>query len=79
MKRDKFVAGEFVWTGFDYLGEPTPYTGRGVKDAKSAQGQLLAVQKPLAAGCPHGPCRSALELEGARGQADPCIRIYQRR
>jgi len=19
------VAGEFVWTGFDYLGEPTPY------------------------------------------------------
>jgi beta-galactosidase len=25
-----FVAGEFVWTGFDYLGEPTPYD----KDAK---------------------------------------------
>ncbi|HKC64093.1 MAG TPA: beta-galactosidase GalB [Pyrinomonadaceae bacterium] len=22
-----FVAGEFVWTGFDYLGEPTPYGG----------------------------------------------------
>jgi beta-galactosidase len=21
-----YVAGEFVWTGFDYLGEPTPYT-----------------------------------------------------
>lgn len=21
----KFIAGEFVWTGFDYLGEPTPY------------------------------------------------------
>ena len=20
-----FMAGEFVWTGFDYLGEPTPY------------------------------------------------------
>ena len=20
-----FVGGEFVWTGFDYLGEPTPY------------------------------------------------------
>ena len=20
-----FVAGEFIWTGFDYLGEPTPY------------------------------------------------------
>ena len=22
-----FVGGEFVWTGFDYLGEPTPYGG----------------------------------------------------
>lgn len=21
----EFIAGEFVWTGFDYLGEPTPY------------------------------------------------------
>jgi len=25
--RNPFVAGEFVWTGFDYLGEPTPYNG----------------------------------------------------
>jgi beta-galactosidase len=23
--QQRFVAGEFVWTGFDYLGEPTPY------------------------------------------------------
>ena len=23
----KWVIGEFVWTGFDYLGEPTPYDG----------------------------------------------------
>ena len=23
-----FSAGEFVWTGFDYLGEPTPYQWR---------------------------------------------------
>ncbi len=23
--RNPAVAGEFVWTGFDYLGEPTPY------------------------------------------------------
>jgi beta-galactosidase len=21
----KFIAGEFIWTGFDYIGEPTPY------------------------------------------------------
>ncbi len=27
-ERDPFVAGEFVWTGFDYLGEPTPWGGR---------------------------------------------------
>ena len=25
IERDGRVAGEFVWTGFDYLGEPTPY------------------------------------------------------
>jgi len=25
MERDRYVAGEFVWTGFDYLGEPTPF------------------------------------------------------
>ena len=25
MEDDPFIAGEFVWTGFDYLGEPTPF------------------------------------------------------
>ncbi|TWT78566.1 Beta-galactosidase [Posidoniimonas polymericola] len=25
MQADRFCSGEFVWTGFDYLGEPTPY------------------------------------------------------
>jgi beta-galactosidase len=25
MERNDFVSGMFVWTGFDYLGEPTPY------------------------------------------------------
>jgi beta-galactosidase len=24
-EQDKFCCGEFVWTGFDYIGEPTPY------------------------------------------------------
>jgi len=28
---EPYVAGEFVWTGFDYLGEPTPYGNFGVK------------------------------------------------
>ena len=31
LEKDRFVAGEFVWTGFDYLGEPTPN-----RDARSA-------------------------------------------
>ena len=26
MKKYDFLSGMFVWTGFDYLGEPTPYT-----------------------------------------------------
>lgn len=24
-----YIAGEFVWTGFDYIGEPTPWNGTG--------------------------------------------------
>ena len=26
MKKYNFLTGMFIWTGFDYLGEPTPYT-----------------------------------------------------
>ena len=29
-EKDTYVAGEFVWTGFDYLGEPTPYNDEAV-------------------------------------------------
>jgi beta-galactosidase len=29
MERDRFVAGEFVWTGFDYIGEPVPFIAEG--------------------------------------------------
>jgi beta-galactosidase len=28
---EEYVAGEFVWTGFDYLGEPTPYNNGWVR------------------------------------------------
>lgn len=34
--KNDFNAGEFVWTGFDYIGEPTPWNGTG---AGSASGQ----------------------------------------
>jgi beta-galactosidase len=31
-QQENYVAGEFVWTGFDYLGEPTPYNNKTVKE-----------------------------------------------
>jgi beta-galactosidase len=30
-QEEAYVAGEFVWTGFDYLGEPTPYDNFSVR------------------------------------------------
>ena len=33
MRKDTFVAGEFVWTGFDYLGEPTPHHKMGARSS----------------------------------------------
>lgn len=27
-EQNPYVMGEFIWTGFDYLGEPTPYGGK---------------------------------------------------
>lgn len=29
---EPYIAGEFVWTGFDYLGEPSPYSNSKVKE-----------------------------------------------
>lgn len=29
---EPYIAGEFVWTGFDYLGEPTPYNNKYVTE-----------------------------------------------
>lgn len=38
-EEDTYVAGEFVWTGFDYLGEPTPYNDEAVKSGFITQSQ----------------------------------------
>ena len=38
-QEDTYVAGEFVWTGFDYLGEPTPYNDEAVKSGFITQEQ----------------------------------------
>jgi beta-galactosidase len=42
MRIDTFVAGEFVWTGFDYLGEPTPVMDI---DSPWAQGSFLPTRE----------------------------------
>jgi beta-galactosidase len=33
---EEYIAGEFVWTGFDYLGEPTPYGMSGKEGSRSS-------------------------------------------
>ncbi len=39
-EQDRYVCGEFVWTGFDYLGEPTPYDDWRAKEGKITQQQV---------------------------------------
>jgi beta-galactosidase len=45
---EEYIAGEFVWTGFDYLGEPTPY-GRtfkstdGTSDKKASRSSYFGI------------------------------------
>jgi beta-galactosidase len=43
-----YIAGEFVWTGFDYLGEPTPYTndwakGNGLTDREASRSSYFGI------------------------------------
>ncbi|HWV99816.1 MAG TPA: beta-galactosidase GalB [Candidatus Acidoferrum sp.] len=56
-----FVAGEFVWTGFDYLGEPTPYnadTSNLLNFTEAAQKARMQ-QELKALGKLHVPSRSS--------------------
>lgn len=39
-EQDCYVCGEFVWTGFDYLGEPTPYSDYLAREGKIIQQQV---------------------------------------
>ena len=89
------VLGEFVWTGFDYLGEPTPYfNGRGVgndNDWPVAQFLLRHCGSrrlpegpllPLSEPLDHqadGPPAAALELGRYGRQADSGDVLHQRR
>lgn len=48
-EENKYLTGEFVWTGFDYLGEPTPYNGTAVReghlksDAQTARSSYFGI------------------------------------
>ena len=42
MRIDTFIAGEFVWTGFDYLGEPTPVM---YSEDPAHEGRFLATRE----------------------------------
>jgi len=59
--QDRFpnVLGEFVWTGFDYLGEPTPFGGR--------DGKGVWTKEPMVHILPHW------NWAGREGQAIPVL------
>ncbi|NVJ46960.1 MAG: glycoside hydrolase family 2 protein [Cytophagia bacterium] len=45
---EPYIAGEFVWTGFDYLGEPTPYANNamsrmGLKESDAARSSYFGI------------------------------------
>jgi beta-galactosidase len=40
LERHPFCAGEFVWTGFDYLGEPTPFNRTMVAEGRITQAEM---------------------------------------
>ena len=56
-----FVAGEFVWTGFDYLGEPTPYNSDSTNllNFQDATEKARAEQELKELGKIHVPSRSS--------------------
>ena len=44
METDRYVAGEFVWTGIDYLGEPCPYSGRkDIEESEQARSSYFGI------------------------------------
>ncbi|MBN1558762.1 DUF4982 domain-containing protein [candidate division KSB1 bacterium] len=47
-QEESYIAGEFVWTGFDYLGEPTPYNNfsmrrYGLSDAQASRSSYFGI------------------------------------
>ena len=60
-EHNTFVAGEFVWTGFDYLGEPTPYNSdtSNLLNFSDPADQAKMKQELEALGKIHVPSRSS--------------------
>jgi beta-galactosidase len=56
-----FVAGEFVWTGFDYIGEPTPYNSdlSNLNNYSNPEDKARAEKELAAIGKIHTPSRSS--------------------
>lgn len=83
-----FVMGEFVWTGFDYLGEPTPYHREWVRSSFFGIFDLCGIPKdrawlyrlPLVKTADTAP-HAALELAGLRGKGNsrPMLLLLQDR
>ncbi|MEM7105337.1 MAG: glycoside hydrolase family 2 TIM barrel-domain containing protein [Bacteroidota bacterium] len=47
-QQEPYIAGEFVWTGFDYLGEPTPYNNawtneNGMTDLEASRSSYFGI------------------------------------
>ena len=84
LDRHPFVAGEFVWTGFDYLGEPTPYYAsrssyslfRDHRPGRVPEGPLLPLPVALAARPADGAYPAALDLARARGPGHAGPRVH---
>ena len=89
LKKDrdrKYFLGEFLWSGFDYIGEPTPYNVFPVKASllrrrryrRLPEGHVLALPQPVDHG-PDGP-PAADELDRLQaGPERPGLGLRERR
>ena len=82
LQRSPWMAGEFVWTGFDYLGEPAPHPWPsrssyfGIVDTgRIPERPLLPIQGPLDQPA-HGPHDAALDLARIRAKTNSGVGIH---
>ena len=74
-----FVGGEFVWTGFDYLGEPTPYnndesnllnfTDEAERQAKAASRELAKLTTAEKNACLLAMAEALEKIEATKDEA----------